>query len=102
MGLGKTLQTIALFCQLYESEWDAGPFLVIAPLSTIANWEREVKRFAPAAPCHLLYPRSVAEEQWWGRLEETTPCEQLGGRRLGSIFITSYDTAIGSGRCWTR
>jgi len=94
MGLGKTLQTIALFCRLYESERDAGPFLVIAPLSTISNWQREVRRFAPAAPCHLLYPKREAQEKWWSRLEETTACEQLGGRQIGSIFITSYDTAI--------
>ena len=93
MGLGKTLQTIAVFCQLYESEREPGPFLVIAPLSTISNWQQEVKRFAPAAPVHLLYPKQEAE-QWWDRLDETTPCEQLGGRQIASIFITSYDTAI--------
>ena len=93
MGLGKTLQTIAVFCQLYESEREPGPFLVIAPLSTISNWQQEVKRFAPAAPVHLLYPKQEAE-QWWDRLDETTPCKELGGRRIAPIFITSYDTAI--------
>ena len=94
MGLGKTLQTISVFCQLYESEQNPGPFLVIAPLSTISNWEQEVKRFAPAAPVHLLYPKHKAE-QWWDRLDETTPCEELGGRQIASIFITTYETAIG-------
>ena len=93
MGLGKTLQTISVFCQLYESEREPGPFLVIAPLSTISNWQQEVKRFAPAAPVHMLYPKPEAEK-WWDRLDETTPCKELGGRQIASIFITSYDTAI--------
>ena len=93
MGLGKTLQTISVFCQMYESEREPGPFLVIAPLSTISNWQQEVKRFAPAAPVHLLYPAREAE-QWWDRLDETTPCKELGGRQIASIFVTSYDTAI--------
>ena len=83
------MQTISVFCQLYESEQKPGPFLVIAPLSTISNWQQEVKRFAPAAPVHLLYPQNVAEK-WWDRLADTTPCKELA-----SIFVTSYDMAIG-------
>ena len=50
MGLGKTLQTISLFCHTYEVDKKAGPFLVIAPLSTLLNWKREVERFAPGVP----------------------------------------------------
>jgi ATP-dependent DNA helicase len=36
----------ALFCHLYEMGI-SGPFLVVAPLSTIPNWLNEFKRFAP-------------------------------------------------------
>ena len=36
----------ALFCHLYEMGV-SGPFLVVAPLSTIPNWINEFKRFAP-------------------------------------------------------
>merc|ERR1712226_220732 len=46
MGLGKTIQIIAHFCNLLENGVK-GPFLVIAPLSTLSNWVNEVKRFAP-------------------------------------------------------
>lgn len=37
MGLGKTIQCIALIAHLM-SKGVAGPYLVVAPLSTIQNW----------------------------------------------------------------
>lgn len=40
MGLGKTIQSIA-FLQEMANYGINGPFLVVAPLSTIANWQRE-------------------------------------------------------------
>lgn len=41
MGLGKTIQTISLLQYLHSTK-SLGPFLVIAPMSTIENWKREV------------------------------------------------------------
>jgi SNF2 family DNA or RNA helicase len=38
MGLGKTIQTIALLTYIMETKGDHGPFMIIAPLSTISNW----------------------------------------------------------------
>ncbi|KAJ2173864.1 putative ATPase, partial [Coemansia sp. RSA 551] len=53
MGLGKTLQTIAFLAYLRERQvW--GPFLVLCPLSTLANWASEFYRFAPQTPV-LMY-----------------------------------------------
>lgn len=46
MGLGKTIQVIALLCHLYEKQVP-GPFLVIAPLTTLSNWLLEFQSFAP-------------------------------------------------------
>ncbi|CAH1779419.1 unnamed protein product [Owenia fusiformis] len=40
MGLGKTIQSITFLEQIMQNGL-RGPFLVIAPLSTIANWQRE-------------------------------------------------------------
>ena len=38
MGLGKTIQTIALMAHIGEKGiW--GPFLVVAPSSTLFNWK---------------------------------------------------------------
>ncbi|MBN2706760.1 MAG: ATP-dependent helicase [Deltaproteobacteria bacterium] len=43
MGLGKTLQALAVIL----TRAARGPSLVVAPLSVIANWEEECRRFAP-------------------------------------------------------
>ncbi|MEQ2221090.1 Chromodomain-helicase-DNA-binding protein 9, partial [Ilyodon furcidens] len=40
MGLGKTIQSITFLEEIHRIGIK-GPFLIIAPLSTIANWERE-------------------------------------------------------------
>ncbi len=61
MGLGKTLQVIAL--HLHRAEQCLGPTLVICPTSLLANWEREVRRFAPSVPVrrHHGPGRSLAD-----------------------------------------
>lgn len=40
MGLGKTIQSIAFLHEVAQMGI-RGPFLVVAPLSTIQNWQRE-------------------------------------------------------------
>lgn len=47
MGLGKTLQCVGLIGHLIEMGVK-GPFLVVAPLSTVTNWVAEFRRFAPS------------------------------------------------------
>uniref|UniRef100_G3PPY4 Chromodomain helicase DNA binding protein 7 n=1 Tax=Gasterosteus aculeatus aculeatus TaxID=481459 RepID=G3PPY4_GASAC len=42
MGLGKTIQSITFLYEMFMKGIE-GPFLVIAPLSTIPNWEREFR-----------------------------------------------------------
>ena len=49
MGLGKTLQTLALICHARDRDPDVGPFLVVAPTSVVSNWVGEAARFAPRA-----------------------------------------------------
>jgi hypothetical protein len=44
MGLGKTAQVIATLL----ADPTAEPALVVCPVSVLANWERELERFAPA------------------------------------------------------
>ncbi|VAI71316.1 unnamed protein product [Triticum turgidum subsp. durum] len=45
MGLGKTIQSIAFLASVSEDKF--GPHLVVAPLSTLRNWEREFATWAP-------------------------------------------------------
>lgn len=47
MGLGKTIQVIAMVSTIFKEQrrW---PFLVVAPSSTLENWRREFKKWAPA------------------------------------------------------
>ena len=56
MGLGKTIQTIALLAHLLE-RGVPGPFLVVAPLSTLSNWSHE---FAKWCACGVLFIASTA------------------------------------------
>ena len=41
MGLGKTVQTLAYIA----SEKQSSPVLVVAPLVTLTNWQREIEKF---------------------------------------------------------
>lgn len=43
MGLGKTIQTIGFLAHL-KGKGLHGPYLVIAPLSTLSNWANEISR----------------------------------------------------------
>ena len=47
MGLGKTVQTISFLERLVEDYSVFGPFLVVVPLSTLPNWAKEFKKWAP-------------------------------------------------------
>ena len=98
MGLGKTIQTIALFAHLVEMGVP-GPFLVIAPLSTISNWKREFNKFAPLLPTVLYHGNAKEREAL--RNDHLKEVHQLneeagleGGRKVRNTFITSYEIAM--------
>lgn len=50
MGLGKTIQTIGFLSHLKGNGLD-GPYLVIAPLSTLSNWFNEIARYSLDHSC---------------------------------------------------
>ncbi|AMV17417.1 ATP-dependent helicase HepA [Planctomyces sp. SH-PL14] len=78
MGLGKTLQIIALL--LRESKTRGAPSLVVAPATLLENWRRELNRFAPALAVLLHQGR-----------ERTGFPRNL---QKFDVVIASYDTAM--------
>jgi hypothetical protein len=47
MGLGKTVQTIGFLAYLRDFYGQAGPHLIVVPLSVMSNWLTEIERFCP-------------------------------------------------------
>ncbi|KAI9103087.1 SNF2 family N-terminal domain-containing protein [Phlyctochytrium arcticum] len=84
MGLGKTLQIIAFLAHLWEMG-TTGPFLIVAPLSTVSNWVAEFERFAPSLPV-LLYHADKSERAWLRKHKLTA--------NPPPIVITTYDLAL--------
>ncbi|XP_057189568.1 chromodomain-helicase-DNA-binding protein 8 isoform X2 [Triplophysa rosa] len=60
MGLGKTIQSLALLSEVFSAGVQ-GPFLIIAPLSTITNWEREFSTWTDMNA--IVYHGSLASRQ---------------------------------------
>ena len=50
MGLGKTLQALALLQKAKEIDGPQ-PTLVIAPTTVVFNWEAEIQKFTPDLTC---------------------------------------------------
>ena len=59
MGLGKTIQVVALIAHL-RSTGTAGPFLIAGPLATLPNWISEFNKWLPSCPV-VLYHGDKAE-----------------------------------------
>lgn len=80
MGLGKTIQAIALLLQEKESSGVLpAPSLLIAPTSVVTNWEREIRRFAPAL--------TTLVHQGANRLPNESFCQAA---RNVDMVLTSY------------
>ncbi|XP_071558664.1 lymphoid-specific helicase isoform X2 [Temnothorax nylanderi] len=90
MGLGKTIQVIALMCHLIETK-QTGPFLIIAPLSTIPNWMMEFERFAPEIPVVLFYGTPEERAAVCKKIECTHPVEDY---RTQPVVITTYEVPL--------
>ncbi|KAJ6257005.1 hypothetical protein Dda_7888 [Drechslerella dactyloides] len=88
MGLGKTLQTISLFAFLRERGVN-GPFLVAAPLSTLANWVDEFAKFTPNIPVVLYHGHPQERENLRNTRLKTKDYRNVGAKF--PIVCTSYE-----------
>ncbi|CEP15242.1 hypothetical protein [Parasitella parasitica] len=91
MGLGKTVQSISLLAYLAEVHNIWGPFLVIAPASTLHNWQQEFAKFVPqfrALPYWGNPKDRKVLRQFWNK-------KQLYGKDAPfHIVITSYQLVL--------
>jgi ATP-dependent helicase STH1/SNF2 len=84
MGLGKTIQIIALIAHLMEVKKCHGPFLIVAPLSTIDNWVKEFESWTPALR-KIVY---VGPQETRMKLK----AEALKGNF--NVFLTTFEYAM--------
>ena len=92
MGLGKTVQSISVMGYLAEQHNVWGPFLVIAPASTLHNWQQEIARFVP----------SLKVLPYWGNAKDRKTLRKFWDRKHISynkdsefhVLVTSYQLVV--------
>ena len=92
MGLGKTVQSISVMGYLAEQHNIWGPFLVIAPSSTLHNWQQEVARFVP----------SIKVLPYWGSAKDRKVLRKFWDRKHITytkesefhVLVTSYQLVV--------
>ncbi|KAF5534258.1 proliferation associated SNF2 [Fusarium mexicanum] len=93
MGLGKTVQTIALIALLREQENYLGPHLIVAPLSTLSNWEDEFTKWTPSIPVIMYHGNKDDRE----KIFRTKMLKHLKAGRPTAKFpvvCTSYEMVL--------
>ncbi|KAK4138470.1 INO80-like protein [Trichocladium antarcticum] len=92
MGLGKTVQSISVMAYLAEKYDIWGPFLVVAPASTLHNWQQEITRFVPEFKV-LPYWGTAADRKvlrkFWDRKHTTYKKDAPF-----HVMITSYQLVV--------
>lgn len=95
MGLGKTVQSVAFLNLIYTRYNIRGPFLVIAPLSTIPHWEREFESWTDLN-C-IVYHGNIpsrdlmAEYEFYYKDKNDQP---IPGYCKFDVLITTYEMAL--------
>ena len=84
MGLGKTLQTISFLAWLKFVAQVNGPHLVVVPLSVLAAWLAEFRRFCPAMRVVRLHSGDQAERE---RLRR----ELVSDVHAYDVVLTTYE-----------
>lgn len=87
MGLGKTIQTISFLAHLKGNGLD-GPYLVIAPLSTLSNWMNEIERFVPSINAIIYHGNKKQRDE----IRRKHMPRTIGPKF--PIVLTSYEIAM--------
>lgn len=70
MGLGKSIQTLALVERDWEENDERRPTLVVCPTSVVTNWRKEAERFTPGLPVMVHHGASRAKGATFRRQAE--------------------------------
>ncbi|CAK82325.1 unnamed protein product (macronuclear) [Paramecium tetraurelia] len=99
MGLGKTIQAIALLSHISSFKQVWGPFLVIAPSSTLHNWQQEIKKFCP----------SLKVLPYWGQAQQRKTIRKYFQQKnfgqkqsLFHVVVTSYNLVVSDNKIFNR
>jgi hypothetical protein len=102
MGLGKTLQLLTFIAWCIENEPDGPPILIVAPVSLLDNWEREMRNFLQpriADDVLRLYGREMIEARMRPsdvpaplRTNGIRNLLRFGWRQNRRIVLTTYET----------
>ena len=92
MGLGKTIQSISVMAYLAEVHNIWGPFLVIAPASTLHNWQQEITKFVP----------NIKVLPYWGSAKDRKILRKFWDRKHITytkesefhVLVTSYQLVV--------
>ncbi|XP_069578564.1 lymphoid-specific helicase isoform X3 [Brachyistius frenatus] len=88
MGLGKTIQCIAHIAMMIEKKV-MGPFLVVAPLSTLPNWINEFKRFTPEVSVLLYHGPQPERAKLLKQIRRTQ-----GPLSMCPVVVTSFEISM--------
>ena len=104
-GLGKTAQIVATLGQLSSKHGVSGPYLIIAPLSTIGHWARELGAWSTLRTL-VLHGSSadramLLKHRWNAPTTEGAPDGAAGAKARGAgrgfwfeVVITTYETLL--------
>ncbi len=96
MGLGKTIQLLALVTRELADRPGIGPVLLICPMSVVGNWQHEAATFAPALRVYVHHGPE--------RLSGMDFDDMCGATELvlTTYAIATRDAELLSGRSWRR
>ncbi|KAK9234560.1 SNF2 family N-terminal domain-containing protein [Lipomyces kononenkoae] len=100
MGLGKTVQSISVMAYLAQTHNIWGPFLVIAPASTLHNWQQEITKFVP----------DFKALPYWGNAKDRKVLRKFWDRKQLTyakdapfhVLITSYQLIVADAQYFQR
>ena len=95
MGLGKTAQIVNAINSLVQLNDVCGPFLIVAPMSTLPHWKREFEKWTDLEP--VIYHGSTRSREIIKGTEFLVVDEhgrELKGRVQFDVLITNYETLM--------